>query len=111
MGGRLFPEMRCTICADPVDLNIDLCTDETGAAVHEGCYVERITALRPSQHCVERLLEMLSAQPASLYCVKCQAPLLHVNATFSMESGESWMIPLPVCKNCNRLEVQGTYAA
>lgn len=111
MGGRFFPEIRCAICTDPVDLNIDLCADESGAPVHEGCYVERLTAVRPSQNCVERLLEMLSAQPSSLYCAKCHAPLLQVNATFFMERGESWMIPLPVCKNCNRLELLGIYAA
>jgi hypothetical protein len=44
MGGHPFLEIPCTICAKTVDLNVDLFTDENGKAVHEECYVKRITA-------------------------------------------------------------------
>ena len=46
MGGHTFPELHCTICFDPVDLSIDLCADETGQPVHEGCYVSRLLSAR-----------------------------------------------------------------
>jgi hypothetical protein len=94
--------MRCVLCADPVDLSIDLCADENGEPVHEICYVNRLTRARFIQSSVERLLDTLSAQPVALYCVKCNTPLLYVGATFFLENGNSRTIPLPVCKNCNR---------
>ena len=43
MGGHPFPEMSCKLCNKPVDLTVDLCADENGKAVHERCYVQRIT--------------------------------------------------------------------
>jgi hypothetical protein len=43
MGSRPFPEISCTLCSKPVDLRIDLYADENGKAVHEDCYVKRIT--------------------------------------------------------------------
>ncbi|HTC48307.1 MAG TPA: hypothetical protein VK722_13360 [Candidatus Aquilonibacter sp.] len=43
MGGHPFPEIPCIICAKAVDLNVDLFTDENGKAVHEDCYIKRIT--------------------------------------------------------------------
>jgi hypothetical protein len=46
MGGHPFPEIPCTICAIPVDLAVDLYTDEHGKAVHEDCYVRHIIRLR-----------------------------------------------------------------
>jgi hypothetical protein len=42
MGGS-FPEITCAICAELLNLRIDLCADENGKAVHEECYVKRIT--------------------------------------------------------------------
>jgi hypothetical protein len=39
-----FPEIPCTICAKPLDLETDLTADENGKAVHQHCYVERITS-------------------------------------------------------------------
>lgn len=33
MGGHPFPEIPCTICAKPVDLETDLTADENGNAV------------------------------------------------------------------------------
>jgi hypothetical protein len=44
MGGHPFPEIPCTICAKPLDLETDLTADENGKAVHQHCYVERITS-------------------------------------------------------------------
>ncbi len=42
MGGHPFPEISCTLCSKPIDLQTDLQADEHGRAVHEDCYVERI---------------------------------------------------------------------
>jgi len=44
MGSRPSPEIRCALCSKSVDLGIDLCADENGKAVHEECYVQRITS-------------------------------------------------------------------
>jgi hypothetical protein len=43
MGGHAFPEISCTICAKPVNLQADLYADENGKAVHEDCYVKRLS--------------------------------------------------------------------
>jgi hypothetical protein len=43
MGGHPFPVLHCAICAEAVDLTVDLSADENGQAVHEDCYVKRIT--------------------------------------------------------------------
>jgi hypothetical protein len=45
MDGPL-PEITCAICAKLLNLRIDLCADENGKAVHEECYVKRITTPR-----------------------------------------------------------------
>jgi hypothetical protein len=44
MGGHPFPEISCTVCAKPLDLTVDLHADENGKAVHEDCYVKRLTS-------------------------------------------------------------------
>jgi hypothetical protein len=41
-----FPEITCAICAKLLNLRIDLSADENGKAVHEECYVKRITTPR-----------------------------------------------------------------
>ena len=46
MGGHPVPEIPCKICNKPVDLRVDLSADENGKAVHENCYVHRITNQR-----------------------------------------------------------------
>jgi len=38
-----LPDIPCALCSKPVDLLIDLSADENGKAVHEECYVKRIT--------------------------------------------------------------------
>jgi hypothetical protein len=43
MGGHPFLEMSCTLCSKPIDLRVDLSADENRKAVHEDCYVKRIT--------------------------------------------------------------------
>jgi len=42
MGSRPFPEIPCILCSKAVDLEIDLCADENGKAVHEECYIKRV---------------------------------------------------------------------
>jgi hypothetical protein len=42
MGGHKLPDIPCILCNEPVDLSVDLSTDEDGKAVHEHCYVKRI---------------------------------------------------------------------
>jgi hypothetical protein len=37
------PEFLCILCNKPLDLTIDVNTDEAGMAVHEQCYVKKIT--------------------------------------------------------------------
>jgi hypothetical protein len=44
MGISRFPEIPCKLCNSPVDLRVDLCADENGKAVHEECYVKKITS-------------------------------------------------------------------
>jgi hypothetical protein len=44
MGSRPFREISCALCSKPVDLLIDLSADENGKAVHEECYVKRLTS-------------------------------------------------------------------
>jgi RNA polymerase sigma factor (sigma-70 family) len=44
MVSRLRAEIRCILCKRPVDLQIDLNSDENGMAVHEDCYARSISA-------------------------------------------------------------------
>jgi hypothetical protein len=44
MGGHPFLKITCPICSEPVDLTVDLCTDENGKAVHENCYAKHIAS-------------------------------------------------------------------
>jgi len=46
MGGHPVQEIPCSICANPVDLTVDVYADEYGRAVHEDCYVKHITSNR-----------------------------------------------------------------
>jgi hypothetical protein len=46
MGGHPFPEIPCTICAKPVDLQTDLTADENGKAVHADCYAKQVIGSR-----------------------------------------------------------------
>jgi hypothetical protein len=41
--GSPFPAIPCVLCSNPVNLISDLYADENGKAVHEECYVKRIT--------------------------------------------------------------------
>jgi hypothetical protein len=44
MGSCPFPQISCALCRKPVDLLVDLTADENGKAVHEECYVKRLTS-------------------------------------------------------------------
>jgi hypothetical protein len=44
MRNHRFPETPCIICSQPLDLRTDLSADENGKAVHQDCYVKRITS-------------------------------------------------------------------
>jgi hypothetical protein len=44
MDSRPFPEISCALCSKAVDLLVDLSADENGRAVHEDCYVKRVTS-------------------------------------------------------------------
>jgi hypothetical protein len=46
VGGHTFPEIPCNICSKPVDLTVDLCSDESGKPIHEDCYVKHIMGSR-----------------------------------------------------------------
>jgi len=41
--GSPISVLHCAICAEPVDLTADLSADENGKAVHEDCYVKRVS--------------------------------------------------------------------
>jgi hypothetical protein len=43
MGGHPVREIACAICARSVDMQTNFIADENGKAVHEQCYVQRIT--------------------------------------------------------------------
>jgi hypothetical protein len=43
MSSRSVPVTACILCNNPIDLRSDLSADENGKAVHEACYVKRIT--------------------------------------------------------------------
>jgi hypothetical protein len=43
MSGHPVPGVFCVLRNEPVDLRLDLYADEHGQAVHEECYIKRIT--------------------------------------------------------------------
>lgn len=47
--------LNCALCNQPVDLTVDLPCDETGKAVHEECYVDRITGKKNTAFPLPRL--------------------------------------------------------
>jgi hypothetical protein len=63
MRRHFLPELRCAICSDPIDLTIDLCADENGEPIHEGCYVNRLIAACSIQASADRLIDTLPAHP------------------------------------------------
>jgi hypothetical protein len=108
MGGHSLPEIRCTICRDPVDLNIDRCADEMGSPVHERCYIRRLTSARAT-HVAEKLIDTLANQPPVSFCRDCGAPLRYGSVTFLLQDGQTRSIPLPICKNCHRKQAAIAY--
>jgi hypothetical protein len=54
--GRCFREMPCAICRKPLNVQINLCADENGKAVHGDCYIKRIISSETSQGMGRQLL-------------------------------------------------------
>jgi len=44
MSSRPSPEISCALCSQTVDLLISFSADDNGKAVHEECYVRRLTS-------------------------------------------------------------------
>lgn len=49
---------------------------------------------------VEELFEILSAARPLIHCRSCGTKLLHMQATFILDSGKLWTLALPICTNC-----------
>ena len=47
-------QILCRICRRPVELTLDIATDEDGQAVHEMCYVKRIVVSKDELELVNR---------------------------------------------------------
>jgi hypothetical protein len=47
--------LNCALCNHPLNLTTDLACDETGKAVHEQCYVDRITGKKDTAIPLPRL--------------------------------------------------------
>jgi hypothetical protein len=56
----------CRICGEPLSLTSDIVTDEDGKAVHEDCYVKRMTAPTVGQN--DRPNPLGSMKPLSRDC-------------------------------------------
>jgi hypothetical protein len=57
--------ISCMLCSQPVDLQRDLQTDETGKAVHEDCYFNHVT---PKQRDGGQKLLGMAPLPLALLC-------------------------------------------
>jgi hypothetical protein len=64
-----------------------------------------------SSEVIDQLFDTLSALPPLIYCRKCCTKLLQVHATFCSDSGKSWTLALPVCKNCEPPQLSQERAA
>ncbi len=87
MDSRSVREMSCVLCSRPVDLRLDLCADENGKAIHEGCYVKRITSAQddrstPVSQAFIEFLNTASAHWAAKACPDCGSRLEYRNCTF-----------------------------
>ena len=60
---------------------------------------------------VEKLFEALFALPRLTSCHNCGTSLLHVDVTFVFSGGRVWILPLPFCSKCNRVEELASHAA
>ena len=125
MGSRPSPEISCILCSKPVDLRTDLCADENGKAIHEDCYVARVTSNRsdpklregeegklwegeeglqmsdslPSQAFIE-FVNSATTPWAAISRPACGTALKYRDCTFFYE-GQTWEIPLPICVRCH----------
>jgi hypothetical protein len=61
MGGHTFPAIHCKLCNELVHLHTDLYADEHGQAVHEDCYVKRLS----SEHSNSSAAAIEGSEPAA----------------------------------------------
>jgi hypothetical protein len=59
--------ISCMLCCQPVDLQRDLQTDESGKAVHENCYVKHVTRKQRKRSC--KMLRTV-ASPLAILCLE-----------------------------------------
>jgi hypothetical protein len=79
---------------------VDLFADENGRAVHEACYVGGLRRARTAA-ALEELFTAPRIESPNLHCPQCGLALSQASATFFLENGKSWNVPLPVCTYCN----------
>ena len=60
---------------------------------------------------VEKLFNALSALPRLTSCDNCGTRLLQLDVTFVSSGGRVWILPLPFCSRCNRVEALARNAA
>jgi DNA polymerase III alpha subunit (gram-positive type) len=53
------------------------------------------------QSAIENFLDNLAALPPHYRCPKCGTTLCHFKATFFLEDGKAWNLPLSVCPKCD----------
>jgi hypothetical protein len=61
MAGHSFLGIACKLCSKSVDLQADLYADENGKAVHEDCYVKRLS----SEHSNSSAAAIEGSEPAA----------------------------------------------
>jgi hypothetical protein len=67
MSNPLLHIILCIVCRKPVDLSTDLYADENGRAVHEECYVRRITSVRLACALAESFLLAVNLVPTQTH--------------------------------------------
>jgi hypothetical protein len=102
----------CAICARPLEL--ETCkVDEFGKAVHEECYLSRVTPHQPKRgdavakmtsgnlhRAIVDFLDSASTPSVLGYCHDCGSAVENRNSTFSYRA-QTWEISLPICPKCN----------
>ncbi len=107
----------CSICTRP--LKLETCkVDELGQAVHEGCYllkislklargqpnlrnhIAEVTAENPLQRAIVEFLDSASTASAPIFCRDCGSAVEYRKSTFSY-GAQSWEVALPICLQCH----------
>jgi hypothetical protein len=120
-GGSLMLNLArfpvCAICTRP--LQLETCkVDELGKAVHEGCYllkislklargqpkpreeVAAITTGNPLRRAIVDFLDSASTRSAPIFCRDCGSAVEYRKSTFSY-GAQTWEVPLPICRQCH----------